>query len=111
MHIICQCQKNIKTSNKQLHIYSIFQVHKVEYTAEDSFCFVKGKCTPETRLSTSPYDMWILIDKNGVLYSAECACPAWGFTKHQTFFFTKEKKTLQKYYEIIITEQLFSSTK
>ena len=77
MHIICQCQKNIKINNKLFDFYLIFQVHKGEYSSEESDCFVKGKCTPETRLSASPYDMWILIDKNGVMYSAECTCPAW----------------------------------
>ena len=76
MHIICQRQKNIKTNNKLLHCYLIFQLHKVEYTAEDSYCFAKGKGTPETILSASPYDMWILVNKNGVLYSTECTCPA-----------------------------------
>nr|XP_034338682.1 uncharacterized protein LOC117692991 isoform X1 [Crassostrea gigas] len=42
---------------------------------EDVF-YVKGKCVPETRQSSDPYIPWILVEKSGHIFSAECTCVA-----------------------------------
>ncbi|XP_065944675.1 uncharacterized protein [Magallana gigas] len=42
-----------------------------------------GKCVPETRQSSDPYIPWILVEKSGHIFSAECTCVAGdGSCKH-----------------------------
>ncbi|XP_062617247.1 uncharacterized protein LOC134278956 [Saccostrea cucullata] len=45
--------------------------------------YIKAKCVPETRQSSESYQLWILVEKSGQIYSAECNCVAGdGTCKH-----------------------------
>ncbi|XP_061190980.1 uncharacterized protein LOC133199124 [Saccostrea echinata] len=60
------------------HIYDV-----VMALLGDDMCFIKGKCVPETRQSSDPYIPWILVEKSGHIFSAECTCVAGdGSCKH-----------------------------
>ncbi|XP_022298918.2 uncharacterized protein LOC111107831 isoform X1 [Crassostrea virginica] len=49
----------------------------------DGLCYIKGKCVPETKQSSSPYCPWILVENTGHIISAECTCVAGdGSCKH-----------------------------
>ena len=41
------------------------------------YCFVRGKCTPEQRISNDAYDVWAVLHKdNAKVICAECSCIA-----------------------------------
>ena len=40
------------------------------------FVYVKGKCTPTTRLNEKPYDLWIMLKENGDVVCGERTCVA-----------------------------------
>ena len=41
------------------------------------YCFVRGLCLPEQKLSNNPYDVWICIQKDtGDIITGDCSCTA-----------------------------------
>lgn len=57
----------------RLYIHNNGHISQVEMVAlDDKFRYVRAKCTPEERQSAPPYDIWILIDVDGVINSGEC---------------------------------------
>ncbi|XP_065649401.1 uncharacterized protein LOC136078182 [Hydra vulgaris] len=49
------------------------------------YCFIRGFCLPEQKLSHVPYDVWIVLHKDsGNVVTGNCSCPAGtsGICKH-----------------------------
>ncbi|KAJ8035642.1 hypothetical protein HOLleu_19383 [Holothuria leucospilota] len=59
-------------------LYMSKHVHDLQYhgiNANISYCFVRGKVTPQQKLSLRPYNCWVVINKEtGQFLSAECSC-------------------------------------
>ena len=51
-------------------------VADMKLTALDGFTYVRGTCTPQTRLSGKPYDLWVLLTQDGEIVTGECTCTA-----------------------------------
>lgn len=71
--------KSYKNDNSYtLFIHTNGHSSQVEMVAlDDKFRYVRAKCTPEERQYAPPYDIWILIDVDGVINSGECTCVAY----------------------------------
>ena len=67
-------------SYKNDHSYRLHtngHISNVKLTVlDDKYRYVRAQCTPEERQSASPYDLWILLDIDGVVNSGECTCVA-----------------------------------
>ncbi|XP_065654482.1 uncharacterized protein LOC136081123 [Hydra vulgaris] len=49
------------------------------------YCFIRGLCLPEQKLTNTPYDVWVVIHKDsGDVVTGDCSCPAGtsGICKH-----------------------------
>ena len=51
-------------------------VSNVKQNRHGSFSYVRGQCTPQTRLSAKPYDLWLLISEEGQIITGQCTCTA-----------------------------------
>ena len=41
------------------------------------YCFVRGLCLPEQKLSNAAYDVWVVLHKDtGNIVTGNCSCPA-----------------------------------
>lgn len=82
-YLKCKCMwtndrlKSYKNDNSY-RLHTNGHISQVEMVAlDDKFRYVRAKCTPEERQSAPPYDIWILIDVDGVINSGECTCVAY----------------------------------
>ena len=60
----------------------ISEVYYNSISDESKYCYLKTKCLPSQRVSSKPYDPWVLVKKDfkyevgGAIFSANCICTA-----------------------------------
>ena len=80
--------QRIKCDYKQGKGYRYFtdnfisEVYYNNISDESKYCYLKTKCLPSQRVSSKPYDVWVIVKKNfkyevgGAILSAYCTCTA-----------------------------------
>ena len=92
--IICGCVgkksivQRIECEYKQGKAYRYFtdnfisEVYYNNISDESKYCYLKTKCLSSQRVSSKPYDVWVLVKKDfkyevgGAILSAYCTCTA-----------------------------------
>ncbi|XP_062609705.1 uncharacterized protein LOC134271523 [Saccostrea cucullata] len=75
---------NNRKKENSFKLFSNGHIHGVELcNLENDMLYMRARCVPETRQSGDPYKLWVLLNKSGQIFSAECKCIAGdGSCKH-----------------------------